>query len=156
MPEVKKVQEYVEVEQASDIAQDRRVTSYVYDKTRFIRYEVVASAPVNDEEAQASYGCNLETLIKMGVRQAMYGCQFKPLIDLSIGEDWTNEKTLGELQSTVDNIDLKPKPKVERTKVAAETKAKARELDSLNDMAIAAGFANVAEFVQSLQKKAKK
>jgi len=147
--------QYVEVEAPSDIPQDKRVTSYVYDKTRLIRYEVVAEAPINDSDAQINYGCDLSTLVKMGVRQAMYGCQFKTLIDDSIKEDWANEKTLGELQGMVNNIDLKPRPKADRVKVASETKAKAKELDSLNDMATAAGFANVAEFIASLQKKKK-
>ena len=156
MSEDKKVIEYTEVEAPSDIPQNKRVTSYVYDKIGLFRYEVVASAPTNDEEAQGSYGCDLETLVKMGVRQAMYGCQFKTLLDLSVTENWTVEKTLSELQGMVDNIDLKPRPKAEKGKVAAETKAKARELDSLNVMARAAGFTNVAEFVASLQKKAKK
>jgi len=156
MSEDKKVIEYREVEAPSDIPQNKRVTSYVYDKIGLFRYEVVASAPTNDAEAQGSYGCDLETLVKMGVRQAMYGCQFKTLLDLSVNENWTVEKTLSELQGMVNNIDLKPRPKAEKGKVAAETKAKARELDSLNVMAQAAGFTNVAEFVISLKKNAKK
>ena len=147
--------EYTEIEPVeaiSAIPQDKRVTSYVYDKAKLIRYTVVAEAPANEDESQAMYGCPLSHLIKMGVRQAIYGVDFKSLIS----PEKDSDTTMADLQTAVTGIDLKPREKVERTKVAAETKAKAKELDSLNAMAQAAGFTNVAEFVASLQKKSKK
>ena len=148
-------QEIEPVEAISAISQDRRVTSYVYDKTNLVRYTVVAEAP-EVPDMDTNFDCKLAVLVHMGLRQAIYGCDFKSILEIAVKENWTTDKTMASLQEVVEGISLKPREKVERTKVAAETKAKAKELDSLNAMAQAAGFTNVAEFVASLQKKSKK
>ena len=133
----------------SELDRKNCAITYIKDTVHDRKFEILASVPTNDTEAQERYKVNLSDLVRKGVVQLMYGLK-DSAIKAILNENTSEEEKAKALQ---DLANEKTGERSVRTGAAAEVKAKAAKLSKLEEELAAKGktLADLEKYIARLK-----